>query len=63
MPTSNQQKVVSQKFVDDFELVAAYYQLRECGEYELVKKNARDDLENAIPCFAEQAANIRFWIS
>ena len=57
------QVVVSKQFVDDFELVADFYKLRDCGEYEMAKKNARVDLENAIPCFAEQAANIRYWLS
>lgn len=60
---TSSQVVVSKQFVDDFELVADFYKLRECGEYDMAKKNAREDLENAIPCFAEQAENIRYWLS
>lgn len=52
-------KVVSKQFADDFELVTNAYKLKELGEYELAKEVARNDLENAIPCFAEMAKQIR----
>ena len=47
--------VVSQKFVDDFELVATRYNLRELGEYEEAKEAARRDIENAISTYAQLA--------
>lgn len=50
---------VGRKFAEDFELVAAHYKLRETGEYELAKQAARDDLENAVVCFADMAKQIR----
>ena len=46
---------VSKQFVDDFEVVAARYNLRELGEYETAKEAARRDLENAETCFAALA--------
>lgn len=51
--------VVSQGFVDDFELVAAHYELKKHGEYDLAKDLARKDLDNAIVCYAEMAKQIR----
>lgn len=43
---------VSKTFADDFEAVAARYNLRELGEYEDAKKAARRDIESAETCFA-----------
>lgn len=42
---------VPQQFVNDFETVAARYNLRELGEYEQAKEVARLDIENAKICF------------
>lgn len=47
------------QFVEDFELVAERYHLRELGEYELAKSAARADLEAAITTYrslAQEAA-------
>lgn len=52
-------KRATREFVSDFELVATHYQLRELGEYETAKQVARNDLDNAVPCFAAMAAHIR----
>lgn len=46
---------VSEKFLADFEAVAARYNLRELGEYEAAKEAARRDLENAEVCFSAMA--------
>lgn len=46
-------------FVDDFEIVATYYQLRESGEYETAKRAARADLDAAISTFSTLAEEIR----
>lgn len=43
---------VPRSFVEDFEVVSRHYLLRELGEYELAKQAAREDIENAITCFA-----------
>lgn len=51
--------IVSRKFVADFETVAAHYNLRELGEFELAKEAARQDLEAAQETFAAIAAEIR----
>lgn len=56
---SNGNLRVPQQFVTDFELVAEHYQLREHGEYEQAKQAARDNLENAITCYAAIAASLR----
>lgn len=53
MPTSK--RIVSQQFIDNFEVAAARYKLRELGEYEAAKEAARRDLENAETCFAALA--------
>jgi hypothetical protein len=52
-------KIVSRAFAEDFEIVAKHYGLRELGEYETAKAIARNDLENAIPCYAEMAKFVR----
>ena len=52
-------KYVSRQFVQDFELVAAHYNLKELGEYETAKDLARNDLENAVICYSELAKDIR----
>lgn len=49
---------VPASFVSDFELVAAYYNLKELGEYESAKQAARADLENAITTFSALAREI-----
>lgn len=51
MPIFNR-KIVSQQFLNDFEAVAAYYNLRGTGEYETAKSVARNDLESAITTYA-----------
>lgn len=50
---------VTKQFADDFELVATHYYLKKHGEYDIAKQIARDDLENAIQCYAEMARQIR----
>lgn len=50
---------VPRQFVDDFETVATRYNLRELGEYFQAKDAARNDLENAITCYAKLAEEIR----
>lgn len=50
---------VPPQFVDDFELVAKHYKLKEMGEYDLAKDVARQDIEQAIIAFASVAAQIR----
>lgn len=50
---------VSQQFVDDFELVAEHYGLKHISEYFQAKDAARNDLENAITCYAKLADEIR----
>lgn len=52
-------KIVPRQFVEDFELVAARYNLKELGEYELAKDTARRDIEAAQEAFAAIAAEIR----
>lgn len=55
MRASEPAKIVPKKFVDDFETVAARYNLRELGEYEQAKEAARRDIENAEICFSAMA--------
>lgn len=50
---------VSRKFVADFELVAARYNLKELGEYADARAAARRDIEAAQETFAAIAAEIR----
>lgn len=50
---------VSKQFFDDFELVAAHYELKKHGEYDLAKDLARKDLDNAIVCYAAMAKQLR----
>jgi hypothetical protein len=50
---------VPPRFVADFELVAAHYNLKALGEYDQAKQAARNDMENAIVCFASLAAEIK----
>ena len=49
---------VSQQFVNDFEAVAAHYNLKALGEYETAKQAARADLDNAITTYASLAKEI-----
>ena len=49
------QLIVPRDFVNDFEVVAENYQLRQLGEYALAKEAARNDLENAISTFSALA--------
>ena len=51
--------IVPREFVDNFEIVATHYKLRELGEYEAAKLAARGDMENAITTFASLAKEIR----
>jgi len=55
----NEPKKTSKKFVSDFDLVAAHYRLEELGELEAAKQAAREDMANAIPCYAALAREIR----
>ena len=50
---------VPRQFSDDFELVAAHYNLRKLGEYEAVKAAARKDLDAAMNTFAKLAGEVR----
>lgn len=50
---------VPPRFVADFELVAAHYNLKALGEYEEAKQAARNDMDSAITCFARLAAEIK----
>lgn len=52
-------RIASKQFVADFELVAEHYDLKALGEYDQVKQIARNDMVNAVPCFASMAAQIR----
>ena len=54
-----QKIVVPAQFAGEFELVAAHYNLRECGEYDQAKDAARSDLENAQATYAALAEEIR----
>lgn len=49
---------VPQQFVDDFEAVAARYNLRELGQYDEAKAAARRDMENAEVCFSVMAREV-----
>lgn len=46
-------------FIADFELAAQYYNLHALGEFEGAKRDAKNDLANAIISFAALAAEIR----
>ena len=50
---------VPRQFAADFALVATHYQLRELDEYETAKQAARNDLDNAIVCYAALAKEIQ----
>lgn len=50
---------VPKQFVDDFELAASHYRLKESGEYEEAKHVAKNDLEVAQVCFAALAREIK----
>lgn len=52
-------KTVPREFVADFELVAEHYGLKHISEYFQAKDAARNDLENAITCYAKLAEEIR----
>jgi len=52
-------KVVPRQFVEDFELVADHYGLKHISEYFPAKEAARNDLENAVICYAHLANEIR----
>ncbi len=52
-------KIVPKQFIDDFELVADHYNLKELGEYDQAKDAARSNLESAITTFAAIAKEIR----
>jgi len=47
------------QFVDDFELVADHYKLKDSDEYKLAKSIAKADMKSAIPCYASLANEIR----
>jgi hypothetical protein len=51
-------KTVPREFVADFEAVAAHYDLKALGEYDLAKQAARADLESAITTYAALALEI-----
>lgn len=48
----------TREFVADFDLVAAHYRLEELGEMEEAKACARNDMANAIPCYAALAKEL-----
>lgn len=50
---------VPREFAENFEVVAEHFRLREMGEYDLAKRLAREDLDNAVPCYAALAGDIR----
>ncbi len=52
-------KIVPKQFIEDFELVATHYNLKELGEYYQAKDAARSNLESAITTFAAIAKEIR----
>ena len=52
-------QIVPREFAENFELVAAHYDLKAIGEYETAKAAARADLPNAITCYSAIAAEIR----
>lgn len=56
-------KYVPPQFVKDFEVVAEYYQFKQNGEYEEAKNTVKNDLNNAIVCYAELANYVREWTS
>lgn len=47
------------QLVEDFEVVAEHYGLRELGEYDIAKGIARDDMNSAMVCFHDLANKIR----
>ena len=49
---------VPPRFVNDFEAVAAHYNLKALGQYDEAKSAARADLDNAIECYAAIAKEI-----
>lgn len=51
--------MASRVFIDNFETVTRYYRLKELGEFEEVRRLAREDMENAEPSYALMAAEIR----
>lgn len=52
-------KRVPAKFVEDFMVVARHYMLEQHGELEQARECARNDLDNAMPCYAIMADEIR----
>ena len=59
MRGSERAKIVPKQFVEDFELVASHYKLKELGQYDEAKKAARADLDAAIVTFASLAQEVR----
>lgn len=57
--SKSQQRVVPRQFIEDFETVAASYNLKETGEYEIAKQAARDDINSAMVCYHDMANEIR----
>jgi len=49
----------NRQLVQDFDLVAEHYGLKELGEYDEARQAARNDIESAKICFAAMAAKIR----
>ena len=47
------------QLVEDFEVVAEHYRLRELGEYDIAKGIARDDMNSAMVCYHDLAERIR----
>lgn len=47
------------QLVEDFEVVAEHYGLRELGEYEIAKGIAREDMDSAMVCYRDLANEIR----
>jgi hypothetical protein len=51
--------LTKRQLIEDFETVAEFYGLCACGEYDIAKQVARDDIESAKVCFADLANRIR----
>lgn len=56
--SASKAQIVPRDFVNDFEAVAAHYNLKALGEYEAAKQAARADLDNAITTYSALAKEI-----
>ncbi len=53
----------SKQFVENFMLVAEYYEFEAHGELEEAKQGARDDMEQAEICYASIAEHVRIMMA